>query len=145
MEALKKFVEQFCPFDLQNVHAIGRRYYLVEEALWKIKGEIPRDVYALGTYLGEEKKYFYPSTALLEIIAKKSSKKIVVNERGEWLFTCKRDVFMENVLKSNVDRGLCLVQNEHDENIGYGIIDRKGKATMIRPLLDKGDFLRREG
>lgn len=144
MEALKKFVENFCSFDLENIHKIGRRYYQADTEIWDYAQTINREIFGIGVFLGENKKEFTPSLALLEIISKKSQKKVFVNPKGEWLFTCKRDVFQENIIKKNVEKGICLVQNENDENLGYGIL-QKGKKIMIKPLLDKGDFLRREG
>ncbi len=144
MEALKQFVEKFCNFELENIHKMGRKYYQADPLLWNYSKDIKRDLFHIGLFLGETKKAFIPSLALLEIISKKSQKKVFLNERGEWLFTCKRDVFQENITKSNIQNGLCLVQNEKDENVGYGVLQHGGKH-MLKPLLDKGDFLRREG
>lgn len=143
MEKIKKFVERFCIFDILNIHKIGRKYWQVIPEVWDYKETIKKDTFYLGVFLGEEKKEFIPSLGLLEIISKKSAKKVFVNKKGEWLFTCKRDVFGENILKKQVQQGACLVQNEKDENIGYGIFQNK-KNSILKPLLDKGDFLRRE-
>jgi ribosome biogenesis protein Nip4 len=35
-----------------------------------------------------------------------------------------------------------LVQNEIDENLGYGVFKQEGKDLVIRNLLDKGKYLR---
>jgi len=143
MEAIKSFVEKFCSFEIQNVHKTGRRFYQISKELLECKKSINRDFFYIGTFLGETKKEFVPSLALLEMIAKKTSKKVFVNKKGEWLFTCKRDVFEENIVKKNVEKGVCLVQNEKDENLGYGLLQKK-RSLMLKPLLDKGDYLRRE-
>ena len=37
-----------------------------------------------------------------------------------------------------------LVQNQDDENLGYGELLKKGRHLLVKNLLDRGDFLRRE-
>ena len=140
MEKINSFISKFCNLHLENVHKVGRRYYQVAPELWKEKESVDRDVYHIGTFLGEAKKEFIPSLELIDMIAKKSNKKLFVNDKGEWMFQCKRDVFEENIIKKNVSKGLCLVQNSKDENIGYGVLNRNN----LKPILDRGDFLRRE-
>ncbi|RJQ18221.1 hypothetical protein C4573_00680 [Candidatus Woesearchaeota archaeon] len=143
MEKIKTFVKQFCEFDIP-ARRIGRRYYLVSDELWNLKDTIKRDIFSLGTFLGENKDKFYPSLALLEIIAKKTDKKVMLNEKASWLFLCKREVFVENLIEGKEQTGLVLVQNERNENLGYGVMKRVRQKLLLKPVLDRGDFLRRE-
>ena len=98
-----------------------------------------------GIFLGKEKKgRFEPSLALLEILAPHSQKKAVIDEKSAWLFLCGRDVFISGILSDpSLEPGeLVLVQNQRDENLGYGRIC--SGTVKIKNLLDRGDFLRRE-
>lgn len=145
MNKLTQFCKQFSDMEILDVIQIGRRYYQAPKNLLAIKDQVTsRDVYSIGVPLGEEKKGFEPSPALLEMLAKNSMKKAYINKRGSWLFLCKRDVFEESIVSTTVKEGLVLVQNEHDENLGYGELKHiRGKA-FIKLLLDRGDYLRRE-
>ncbi len=112
------------------------------EAVRREKGIFPAHA---GIFLGKEKKgRFEPSLALLEILAPHSQKKAIIDEKGAWLFICGRDVFKEGVLSDpSLEPGeLVLVQNQQDENLGYGRIC--SGTVRILNLLDRGDFLRRE-
>ena len=106
--------------------------------------KIDRETHSKGLFLGEDKKGFKPSLALLEMIAKDSKRKAFLNEKGAWMFICGRDVFGESIEKSSVEEGLVLVQNDKDENLGYGKIWKKKGELFIKNILDKGDYLRRE-
>ena len=47
----------------------------------------------------------------------------------------------------DVKKGLCLVQNEQDENLGYGKFSTglaHDDRIVVKNKMDKGDFLRRE-
>lgn len=143
METLKRFVSQFAPMEISNVHKMGRRYYQISEKLLHMKNSIDRDTYGVGVFLGEEKKQFNPSFALLDMIGKKTKKITKINDKGEWLFVCKRDVFEDNIIKSS-ERGICIVQNELGETLGYGRISKKKNKLNLEPIKDRGDFLRRE-
>ena len=97
-----------------------------------------------GLPLGVEDSFFKPSLFLLELLSKKTKNKVFINKEAEWLFLCGRDVFPANVAKDNSKEKVFLVQNELDENLGLGIkTNHKGKK-IIRNLIDRGDFLRRE-
>ena len=81
------------------------------------------------------------------MVAKKTDRKIFVNRKTAWLFLCGRDIFGRGIVKSNVKKGLALVQNEADENLGYGeiIADLGNKDKVVaKNLFDRGNFLRRE-
>lgn len=143
MEKINAFIQHFGVSQLDHVHKKGRRYYQVAPRLWRFAQTIPRDVYHIGTFLGENKKPFVPSLALLDLLSVQSERKVFLNTKGAWLFTCNRDVFEENIIKAS-SNGLCLVQDAQDENLGYGRLSRKNKKLFLHPLLDKGDYLRRE-
>ena len=141
-----KFTKQFTNMELTGVRRIGRNFYLAEERLWNIKNGIDRDVYAIGTFLGEEKMGFSPSPALIDFISKfpdAQSKKIFINKKAEWLFSCGRNVLSDSIVKNpgSITEGLVLVQNENDENLGYGQF-KKEDTLIIKHILDKGRYLR---
>jgi ribosome biogenesis protein Nip4 len=120
----------------------------LDKELREIKGRSGREMFSGGMFLGSVKNnHFLPSISLIDWLAKRSDRKIFVNKRTAWLFLCGRDLFGKGIVKSNVGEGLVLVQNENDENLGYGkIIDELNKmdSVVVENLLDKGDFLRRE-
>jgi ribosome biogenesis protein Nip4 len=147
MKELKDFISKFTK-EKFDIIEIKKRFFIASkeqiEMMEKIKekeGIVPE---SMGVFLGEiTKKKFKPSLALLDLLAKHSDRKIFVDDKAEWLFLCKKDVFNESVTKCDVKTGLVLVQNKNDENLGYGKIVRKGKV-FVQNLMDRGDFLRRE-
>jgi ribosome biogenesis protein Nip4 len=141
-----KFVQQFTNTEFTDVHRIGRNFYNAESRLWDIKTGVNRDLYAIGTFLGEEKHGFNPSPALMDLISKlpnSESKKIFINKRAEWLFLCGRNILSESIINNphNISDGIVLIQNEHDENLGYGQF-KKEDTLIIKHILDKGAYLR---
>jgi ribosome biogenesis protein Nip4 len=141
-----KFTQQFTDTEIENVHRVGRNFYLAEQRLWDIKNGINRDIYSAGLFLGEEKMGFSASPALIEHIAKlpdTQSKKIFINKKAEWLFLCGRNVLSESFATNpnHLKEGLVLVQNEKDENLGYGLF-KKEDTLIIKHILDKGRYLR---
>jgi ribosome biogenesis protein Nip4 len=130
----------------QTVEAvkIGRFFYLAEQPLISLQARIKRDAFGAGLFLGEQRKQFEPSLALLELLSQKTKKKAFVSEAAEWLFLCGRDVFENNIVKLEAKKGLVLVQNLKNENLGLGELSKKGNKAVIKNLLDRGDFLRRE-
>lgn len=126
--------------DGKKIIRLGKKYFYTELKAPK-KGLV-----STGIFLGEESSGFIPSLALLEILAKGTNKKVFISEKAEWLFLCGRDVFEDSVTcKHDIKQGeLVLVQNQEDENLGYGRVEISGKRIIIRNLLDRGDFLRRE-
>ena len=138
------FVKQFTQEPILNVRRVGRNYYLADDALWAMKEKINKDIYSIGVFLGEEKQHLIPSPALLDIIAQmpgSERKKVFVNKKAEWLFMCGRNVLSDSIVKMNVTEGVVLVQNEKDENLGYGLL-KKEDQLIIKNLLDKGYYLR---
>ncbi len=131
--------------EIPDVLKIGRRYYQAPKKLLEIKEKVTsRDVYSIGVPLGEEKNDFQPSPALLDLLAKNSIKKAYINKKGSWLFLCRRDIFEESIVSTTVKEGLVLVQNEYDENLGFGELKQVHGRAFIKILLDRGDYLRRE-
>jgi ribosome biogenesis protein Nip4 len=148
MDVFTSFTKQFVEhFDTSSIKSIGRSYYLAEPELRDIKDSVKRDIFAMGVFLGEAKDKFYPTPAFLEMVAKNpasDNRKIYVNKKAEWLFLCGRNILMESIAKNphNISEGLVLVQNERDENLGYGIFKQEGKDLVVRNLLDRGMYLR---
>lgn len=138
------FVKQFTNVKISGVVKIKRKYFLPGDGIQEIASKIDREPYAVGIFLGEKKKDFKPSPALLDIIAKISDKKIFISEKAEWLFLCGRDIFGDSIIKSNIVSGPVLVQNQKDENLGYGLLSGKRGHLSIKNILDKGDYLRSE-
>jgi ribosome biogenesis protein Nip4 len=143
-----RFVSQFTDKDIADVRRVGRNFYLAEERLWNIKNGINRDPYSVGLFLGEEKQGFSPSPAFIDMISKIpdpkiQSRKVFVNKKAEWMFLCGRNVLSESIAKnpSSISEGLVLVQNEQDENLGYGMF-KKEDTLIIKHILDKGQYLR---
>jgi ribosome biogenesis protein Nip4 len=141
-----KFTQQFTNTEMTDIRRIGRNFFQAEERLWEIKNGVNRDIYSLGLHLGEEKMGFSPSPALVDLISKfpdAESKKIFVNKKAEWMFLCGRNILSSSISKNpnRLSEGLVLVQNEHDENLGYGLF-KKEDTLIIKHVLDKGRYLR---
>ena len=108
--------------------------------------DIPELVYT-GTYLGQNKQRFEPSSILLQMLSDEpSTHKVYVDRDTAWLFVVGKDVFDENI----VDRtagvrlgGYCLVMFG-EECIGYGRYETSRDLRVVKNLYDVGDFLRRE-
>jgi len=141
-----KFTSQFTDKEMSDVHRVGRNFYLAEERLWQIKNGVNRDVYSLGLFLGEEKMGFSPSPALIEMLSKlpeSDGRKVFINKKAEWLFLCGRNILSESISKNpnRLKEGIVFVQNEHNENLGYGQF-KKEDTLIIKHILDKGRYLR---
>jgi len=141
-----KFTSQFTEKEMDNVHRVGRNFYLAEQRLWDIKSGVNRDVYSLGLFMGEEKMGFSPSPALIELLSKlpeSDGRKVFINQKAEWLFLCGRNILSESITKNpqRLNEGIVFVQNEHNENLGYGQF-KKEDTLIIKHILDKGRYLR---
>jgi|FLOH01.1.fsa_nt_gi ribosome biogenesis protein Nip4 len=144
MDKINEFIRRFTDKDIGTIKKIGRRYFLVDKKLEDFSLKINKDIFSIGIFLGELKGEFKATPALLEIIAKTSDVKVFVNRKSEWLFLCGRDIFEESIVKKNVDSGMVLVQNEIDENIGLGVFLSKKNSNLLKNIIDKGSYLRRE-
>lgn len=148
MRNLEEFTKSFEASPIDNIMQIRNSYFLASDELLMAKNKIGQEPFSAGIFLGEIKKNnFIPSTNLLDMISVQTQKKIFVNRKTAWLFLCGRDIFGRGIVKSNVTKGIALIQNENDENLGYGEIindlSLKDKV-VIKNLFDKGNFLRRE-
>lgn len=144
MEHIQEFIQEFTDREIKGIKQIGRRYFLVSKLQEVLAGKINNDVFSMGLYLGEFKGRFYPSPALVDMLAKMTDKKVYIQKKAEWLFLCGRDVFDSSITVKRVDQGLVMVQNERDENLGYGRIVVRKENLLIKNLLDKGHYLRKE-
>jgi ribosome biogenesis protein Nip4 len=147
MNKLISFVKEFTKSEVKELNSserIGRKYFYLSKELKELKDSIKLEPYSAGVFLGELKNNkFMPSIALLDILANYSDKKIIISKKGQTMFLYAKDVFPENFEKSKVNEGICLVLNEQNEVLGYGEL-KKGKKNILKNLLDRGDFLRRE-
>ncbi len=148
MKTLEEFTGCFTNEKIDGIITLRNCSFLADEELISLKNRAGREPFSIGLFLGEIKKNnFVPGTPLLDMISKMSDKKIFVNRKTAWLFLCGRDIFGRGIAKSNVNKGLALVQNEADENLGYGeiIADLGNKdKVVVKNLFDRGNFLRRE-
>ncbi len=114
----------------------GRLYSAQQSHLITGKG-----IVANGTCLGIKGKQFKPSSHLLQLFGKTCTRKTVVNEKGEFLVTCGRDAWKENITVTTCSDGdYTLILNSHSEVIGLGWYRNRKVETMY----DIGDYLRRE-
>ena len=140
---IKEFIKEFTEEKIDNIMKIENRYYLVDKELKELKEKITLSPFYIGIFLGEEKaQEFKPSLALMEELAKISDRKVFINKKAAQLFICGRDIFGKSMMQTHFKKGLILVQNENDENLGYGRFADQGK--LIKNILDKGSYLRRE-
>ena len=118
----------------------GKEFFLVPEHIKEFAKYCSEEPYSMGLFLGRLKgKDFEPSPALLEIIAKQTDKKIVVNEKSAWLFACGRDVLKEGIIKATNDETVIVINKENEV---LGLAQKKG--NYYKNLVDIGSYLRRE-
>jgi len=141
---LNAFTRKFTDKKIEDVILNRDIYYLASPELLEIKNQINETPFSLGVPLGKRGTPFKPSAYLLEMLSERSTNKIFVNSKAEWLFLCERDMFTESVIKDTSKGKMFLVQNERDENLGLGKKVQKGSKTIIKNVFDRGDFLRRE-
>ena len=144
MRLLKRFLRdigsRYTPSDLVNIN--NKRFTsAIEPPI-----EIPEQVYT-GTYLGQNRQRFEPSSILLQMLAKEpDTHKVYVDRGTAWLFVVGKDIFDENILDRSVGvrlGGYCLVM--FGENcIGYGRYETSLNRKVVKNIFDLGDFLRRE-
>ena len=135
LEFIKKFTDEKIEFT-----KIKNKYYLKNNLQLTSK-----KVFMPGLILGEDRpERFRPSLALLGMLSKLTNEKIFVKDIGEIDF-----LFGKNMRPRHFDRVegetklgfLKLVQNEHDENLGYGKLK---KIDRLKNIADRGNFIRRE-
>ncbi|PIN75322.1 hypothetical protein COV18_03985 [Candidatus Woesearchaeota archaeon CG10_big_fil_rev_8_21_14_0_10_37_12] len=141
---IKKLYAQFGLTKQQHIHKLGRSYFThSNEQLLK-----HRPVYA-GRCIGHERKEGpIPSINELQWIGKNTKEKITIDEKGEWLFICGRDLFGKTIVKHNKQEKntIVAVLNKHQECIGYGKVigNLYTNKIAIQRIFDIGDLLRRE-
>ena len=125
------------------------KYFLISRQIQDIIKKTKKPFHA-GTSLGKARgKKFFPSVNLLSMIKPKTSHKIWVESKAEWLFVCGRDIFGSGISRSSpkVQKNtITLVLNSNNEVIGFGkaVKSLKEKGVVVQNILDIGDFLRRE-
>jgi ribosome biogenesis protein Nip4 len=152
MDSIEQFTRQFTDWTIPDTLKIGRCYYQAEPGLRELVSGIEKRTgiqpNSAGLFLGEEvSRKFRPSIALLDMVGAKTDRWVIVDDKAEWLFLCGRDVFFGAVVRSNVRSGVAIVLNSKKEVLGYGLVSEKAKKNediMIKNILDRGDYLRRE-
>ncbi|MDI6737316.1 MAG: hypothetical protein QME12_02250 [Nanoarchaeota archaeon] len=145
----KTFVSKFAGIAIEYIR-IGNKYFLAEASLVELSKKLNCKIESIGLFLGEEKDgKFSPGPALLEILAKVSGEKAFVNYIGEIDFLYGRGLKKRHITSftgGSKEGFFKLIQNEHDENIGYGKISKEldSENAEIANMLDKGDYIRRE-
>ncbi|AFZ71165.1 protein involved in ribosomal biogenesis, contains PUA domain [Caldisphaera lagunensis DSM 15908] len=106
-------------------------------------------IYSSGFYLGYIKKEkFYPGLPLLRRISRLCYEIncIKLNEFGEKLFLYGKRVENDNIILFK--EGFCLVLNQQNEPLGWGIgkvINVHKEIKIVEPVKDLGWYLRRGG
>jgi ribosome biogenesis protein Nip4 len=135
--------------ELVHVVKIGRRYFY--DPLGLLKKAQEWEVFSVGLYLGEERREFQPTSALIDLLSARSEARVIVGSKAAYLFLCGRDILMDGVLDPGEfeHNELVFIADEHHETLGFGKIvshyDRKMRnKTYVKHILDKGEYLRRE-
>jgi len=87
---------------------------------------------------------YIPSINFLQHIGKQARHKVHVDNKGEWMVICGRDLFKKSVTKHTNPQpdDKVVIINQHDECIGYG--DYQEGRIAVKNLFDIGNLLRRE-
>ena len=144
MRLLKRFLRdigsKYKPVDVVNIN--NKRFSSILDP----PIDIPELVYT-GTYLGQNKQRFEPSSILLQTLSDEpSTHKVYVDRDTAWLFVVGKDIFDENIMDRAAGvrlGGYCLVMFG-EECIGYGRYETSRDLRVVKNLYDVGDFLRRE-
>ena len=144
MRLLKRFLRdigsKYTPDEVVNIN--NKRF---TEPI-KSPIEIGEQVYT-GTYLGQNRQRFEPSSILLQMLASElGTHKVYVDRDTAWLFVVGKDIFDENI-QARTDGvrlgGYCLIMYG-SHCIGYGRYESSRDIKVVKNLYDIGDFLRRE-
>ncbi len=143
---LDTFVKKFTDKEIKFVK-IGKKYFLENKKLEENRLNVKEKFF--GLLLGhEENDKFVPSFGLLDLISKMSNEKIFVKDIGEMDFLYGKHLRVRHVLRIEGEKKigfLKLVQNEHDENLGYGkYVGEEGKIQVMKHRMDRGIFLKRD-
>ena len=148
MNKLISFVKQYTKSEIPEISQatkIGRSYYLIGKDQEEVMGRLALEPVSAGLFLGELKdSKFRPGFPLIDIIAKKSDRKAVVGQKGETLFLYRNNLFQETVKSFGADEGPVIVCNERGEALGIGEVREARGQKIIKHILDRSDFLKRE-
>lgn len=131
-----------------DVVRLGEKYFLANKPLEKYKLDARERIF--GIYLGQNKgEIFVPSFGLLDWLSQHSKEKVFVKDIGEIDFLYGKNLRARHVerVEGKTEKGVPkLIQNKHDENLGYGVIigDFTKTEQVIKHKMDRGDFLKRE-
>lgn len=151
LKTFKEFCAQFTDEELPDVVKIGKRYFSDPLQLLRVAQEHKWDAFSVGLYLGEEKKVFQPTSALIDLLAARNGGRVVVGNKAAWLFLCGRDILMDGVYEAGNfhNNELVFVADTNERVLGYGRIvapynTKMRNKTYLKHVLDKGEYLRRE-
>ncbi len=148
MRELKDFLEAVgASYEPDGVKvSLNDRRFTVQQTVADHMYDRSRLIYA-GKLLGRTKREFVPSAGLLRELGRtQGPRKAWVDERVGWLFACGRDVFAENIVKTegSLVEGADFLLMMDGDCLGYGRVEVKDGKTILRNIFDLGDFLRRE-
>tara|TARA_Y100000310_G_scaffold345776_1_gene469704 strand:+ start:8327 stop:8773 length:447 start_codon:yes stop_codon:yes gene_type:complete len=144
---LEDFVAKFTEEKIKFVK-IGSKFFLENEDLDKHRLDVKAKWF--GLFLGEEVDgKFVPGFGLLDWLSKYSNEKVFVKDIGEMDFLYGKNLrarHVERVEGSTKIGFLKLVQNEHDENLGYAKVcgDFNQRNQVLKHRMDRGILLKRE-
>lgn len=151
MTELQAFVGNFTNkdiFEIKNAEKIENRFLLRSDELKSTMQKVGKNAFTAGLILGEMKgTRFFPSAPLIDVIAKHTDNKVIVNRKTAWLYVCGRDIFSQGIVKITAKSGFVIVENELGEALGYGQTmpeAQNKKKVVVKNLFDKGVFLRKE-
>ncbi len=150
---LRKFYDFFDDFGLDRpildeLGVIIKKSRYVFAASLELKNNMElfsTDFFSIGTPLGEIKKDFIPTPEFIDFLSKHSARKVIVDDKSEWMFLCKKDIFKKGLKKSFLkkNQGRVFVQNRLNENLGMAKFVREGNVAL-KHLVDKGAYIRKE-
>lgn len=142
MNEFEEFISKFPDFSypLTTPVKMAKEFYYIPQPNLDLIDKCKEDVVSSGIVLGDCKnKTFTPRPFLLNLIAKETSQKVVLNEKSAWLFICGRDIFAEGILQDADHKARAvLVLNERGEVLGLAKFSGRGYNN----LYDIGIFLR---
>ncbi len=154
MNLIENFIQKLgskISFSSENVLNKKGKLFLINK---KLRKDLQNNFFYAGLYLGEKKQgKFFPSFNLLSVLSEQKANKVTIDKKAAWLFIYGKNIFRERILKvegNEKKRALTLVINNTNDCLGFGEIifdlNKKQKKgdSVIKNLLDLGDFLRRE-